>query len=574
MSTINTIIAITLAALLLLFTGNTEAESLTVGVNGHIRQRLEIADTSTGDVLGKKPMFSSKLLPDYYRKREFQPAWSMGNRISPRVELFVGMLKNAGCEGLRPQDYRLDQIQSLMNALRTNSIRMDDTLDSSTLADLDILLTDAYILYASHIANGRVDHQRFYPGWVIFRNTPDLTVNLQNALDSGDIEELLEDLSPRYPGYAKLQNMLIKYQNIAARGGWPMIPAGSKMQRGSRNRRVATLRQRLIDSEDLTPTQGSYTHVYDYVLEEAVRKFQKRHALKADGSVGRSTLAALNVPIEKRIRQIALNMDRMRWISDDAWQRYIFVNIADYELQVIEYEQVVLSMKIIVGKTEQRSCVLSGKMTYLELNPDWRIPDSIATKEILPQLKKKPEYLTQKQIRVFPGDWGNRTKEIDPATVDWSRVKADHFRYKFRQDPGPSNPLGRIKFIFPNECEIYLHDTPTRNLFGRTRRAYSHGCIRIEKPLDLAVYLLESNNSWTRKKIMAEIRKAKRQVVMLPSPIDVHIFYGTAWVDQEGNLQFRDDLYRIDEIPYDVAACNNNHIEAGYKIDISGVDAH
>jgi murein L,D-transpeptidase YcbB/YkuD len=283
----------------------------------------------------------------------------------------------------------------------------------------------------------------------------------------------------------------------------------------------------------------------------AVRKFQRRHGLKDDGRVGKSTLKVMNVPLETRIRQIALNMDRLRWLSYDMGENYIFVNVADFSLEAVEDEQPVISMRIIAGKDEQRSCVLSAKMTYVELNPFWRVPDSIAAEEILPQIKKDPGYLAQKTIKVFK-DWSENAKEIDPMLVNWSRVKASNLGYKFRQEPGPLNPLGRIKFIFPNECEIYLHDTPTRHLFGRTRRDFSHGCIRVEKPVELATYLLRKKESWIQKKILAEIKKGKRQVVMLPEPVKVHIFYGTVWVDREGVLQFRNDIYHADEIPYDL----------------------
>jgi murein L,D-transpeptidase YcbB/YkuD len=208
-------------------------------------------------------------------------------------------------------------------------------------------------------------------------------------------------------------------------------------------------------------------------------------------------------------------------------------------------------MRIIAGKDEQRSCVLSAKMTYLELNPFWRVPDSIAAKEILPQIKKEPGYLEQKNIKVFK-DWKDNAKEMDPRLISWPRVRASNLGYKFRQEPGPLNPLGRIKFIFPNECEIYLHDTPARHLFGRTRRDLSHGCIRVEKPVELATYLLRNKETWMQKKILTEIKKGKRQVVMLTEPVNVHIFYGTAWVDRDGVLQFRNDIYHADEIAYDL----------------------
>jgi murein L,D-transpeptidase YcbB/YkuD len=241
----------------------------------------------------------------------------------------------------------------------------------------------------------------------------------------------------------------------------------------------------------------------------------------------------------------------MRWLPKDMGKRFIFVNVADFRLQITEDEQPVMDMKIIAGKKEQRSCVLSAKMKYLELNPFWKVPDSIAAKEILPQVKKNTGYLKQRNMRVL-WTWDDNAKEIDPRKVKWSRLTEKNFPYKLRQDPGPGNPLGRVKFMFPNTCDIYLHDTPTRHLFGREHRAFSHGCIRIEKPVELATYLLKNKETWTRKKILAEIKKGKRQVVTLPEPMNVHIFYGTAWVDRNGLLQFRNDIYHIDEIPYEV----------------------
>jgi murein L,D-transpeptidase YcbB/YkuD len=413
------------------------------------------------------------------------------------------------------------------------------------------MLTDAFLLYASHLVNGRVDHRRLYPEWVVNQRSADLTEVIRRALKSGEMEEELDDLAPHYPGYDKLKEKFIEYRSIAENGGWPQIPQGPKLYKGSRGKRVAILRQRLMVSGYLDPMAENKSDIFDHDLETAVRTFQKRHGLKDDGRVGKSTLEALNVSVEKRIRQIALNMDRMRWLPDDIMDRNIFVNIADFSLDIIEGEKSVLTMRIIAGKKDWRSCVLSAKMTYLELNPFWKVPDSIAVKEILPHIKKDPDYLAKKNIKVLR-DWNDKAKEIDPKTIDWSGVRVKNFPYRFRQEPGPGNPLGRVKFIFPNACEIYLHDTPTRSLFGRESRAFSHGCIRVEKPMELAAYLLKKKEAWTSKKILAEIRKGKRQVVMLPDPINVLIFYGTAWVDREGVLQFRNDIYRIDEIPYEL----------------------
>jgi murein L,D-transpeptidase YcbB/YkuD len=260
-----------------------------------------------------------------------------------------------------------------------------------------------------------------------------------------------------------------------------------------------------------------------------------------------ATLKEMNVPIERRIRQIVLNMERLRWLPEDIERRYILVNIANFELEVLEADRVIMNMAIVVGKQNQRTSVFSGKMTYIELNPYWNIPQSIAVKEILPKVKKDPAYLAQKRIKVIEY-WRRQEREVNPDKVNWSRLNQDNLKYSFRQDFGPGNALGRVKFMFPNKFDIYLHDTPERHLFKRTQRTFSHGCIRIAKPIDLAEYLLKDDLKWDRRKILAEIGKGKRQVLKLQEPIDVHILYLTAWVDHQGEVQFRPDIYQGDAV--------------------------
>jgi murein L,D-transpeptidase YcbB/YkuD len=545
-----TISTISLLAVIMLLTISdiSHAETPSDRVCSHIGNRIRGAEASSTAAYPEGLPSVSPLLSQFYEGRGFRPAWSDDYGLSPDVEDFLEVIRSAYREGLNPQDYHLNKIAAVLSDLYASQIGLGP-YDVVKLADLDLILTQAFFLYASHLLDGRVDHQNIYPDWVVNERSADLVAVLNEALESKEMQKTLAELAPPYPNYARLREKLIKYQAIAESGGWSHIPGGPKLQSGSRGKRVAILR--LIASGDLASTAQEKPDIFDHDLELAVRKFQKRHGLKDDGRVGKSTLKVINVPLETRIRQIALNMDRLRWLSHDMGQNYIFVNIADFSLEVMEDERPVMAMRIIAGKGEQRSCVLSAKMTYLELNPFWRVPDSIATKEILPQIKKAPGYLAQKNIKVFK-DWSDNAKEIDPMLVSWSRVRASNLGYKFRQEPGPLNPLGRIKFIFPNECEIYLHDTPARHLFGRVRRDFSHGCIRVEKPVELATYLLRNKETWIQKKILAEIRKGKRQVVMLPEPVNVHIFYGTVWVDREGVLQFRNDIYHADEIPYDL----------------------
>jgi murein L,D-transpeptidase YcbB/YkuD len=269
--------------------------------------------------------------------------------------------------------------------------------------------------------------------------------------------------------------------------------------------------------------------------------------LKEDGKIGPETLKYLNRPVEDVIRRIELNMDRLRWLPDDIGERYVLVNIADYSLELVDDEEPLLGMRIVIGKVENRSYILSDKISYLELNPYWNIPESIAQKETLPLIKKNPEYLNRKRIQVIKG-WSNSPVVVPPDKINWSTVDVRKFRYRLRQEPGRGNPLGRVKFMFPNKYDVYLHDTSEKRLFARTKRNFSHGCIRIEKPLDLAVHLLESDPGWTEKKLIREIRKEKNMAVKLPEAVPIHIVYWTSWVDHDGVLQFRDDIYGLDKL--------------------------
>jgi murein L,D-transpeptidase YcbB/YkuD len=332
-------------------------------------------------------------------------------------------------------------------------------------------------------------------------------------------------------------------------GGWPTVPDGPSLERGDNDERIPLIRKRLMATGDLPEVTIPNKQLFDEILENAVKKFQKRHGIATDGKIGAQTLTALNVPVENRIRQIEVNMERWRWCARDFGERYILINIANFELDVFEQDTLVIKMRAIVGKPFRSTPVFSSKMSYLVINPNWNVPKTIAVEDILPEVIKDVEYLARYNYRVLQG-WGNSEIEINPTTIDWTVLNEDYFPYRFRQDPGPTNALGRIKFMFPNEYDVYIHDTPARHLFRQYSRDFSSGCIRIEKPIVLCEYVLKDSTKWSREQILNAIKEEEEKTVGLPRSIPVHLLYWTAWVSENGLLNFRNDIYDRDKDIY------------------------
>ena len=319
------------------------------------------------------------------------------------------------------------------------------------------------------------------------------------------------------------------------------------LRKGDLGDRVDLLRKRLAMTGDLDLPAGEAEPTFDEALEGAVRRFQRRHGLEDDGIVGRETLAALNVPVEERVAQMEWNMERWRWVPHDLGDRYILVNIPEFKMRIVETPGSKVEMRIIVGKQYTATPVFSGMLNQLELNPAWNIPHRIAVEEVLPNIRKDPGYLAKQRISVFR-DWRDGAPEIDPETVDWSEVNGRNFSFKLRQEPGPLNPLGRLKFVFPNKFGVYLHDTPARGLFSKFARDVSHGCIRVEKPMELAALLLRDDTRYPKEKILEWIGSGVRKTISMRNPIPVHILYWTAWVDDRGTIHFRKDIYGRDTL--------------------------
>jgi murein L,D-transpeptidase YcbB/YkuD len=483
-------------------------------------------------------------IPLFYQRRNFVPAWSSDKRILSQAASLIAEIQNANNEGLRPDDYHLNEIVALMKKIEKEE-DLENRIDPKLRVDLDLLLTDAFMLYASHLIAGRVNPETIHTDWSVTIPEVDLTSSLRSALDSNHLKKTFRELERLDPGYLGLKKYLTYYRNIAEKiQRLPLLPK-AKLKKGDKGPAVQNLRGRLMMFGDLDGPQEDQSYLFDETLETAVMIYQKRHGLKQDGIVGPRTLNILNTPIQKWIRQIELNLERWRWLPRDLGERYLIVNIADFKLWVVENRRRLLEMRVIVGKSYRRSPVFSAKMTYMVINPYWNIPHHLAVKDLLPKIQKDVHYVDQQGIKVFK-DWSNEAEEIDPKTIPWDKIEPHKFIYKLRQDPGPNNSLGRIKFMLPNKFSVYLHDTPKHSLFKETHRVFSSGCIRIERPIDLALYLLHNDPNWTRDKLMEAIENGKPTVIWIQNPIIVYLQYWTAWVDESGKLIFRDDIYNRD----------------------------
>ena len=510
-----------------------------------VRRRVEVSYGTPLPAVRGEQLFAVSALPLFYERRAFAPAWVNGSGPLPSARDLIASLKEARREGLRPADYHLTPLQNLMDQMVAKSRTAPP---ASLLLDLELLCTDAYLVYGSHLLSGRINPETYDPEWEANRRGADMASHLEEAVSSGEIASSLQALLPNQAGYRHLRDALARHRDIAAGGGWPEVPSGPALRAGDSGSRVGSLRSRLSAAGFAGGEAAGDT--FDTTLEAGLLGFQEQHGLEADGIAGRATIESLNRSVESRIRQIEINMERWRWLPQDLGERHILVNIAGFSLQVVEGQQPVMGMKVIVGKPYRRTPVFSGRMTYLVLSPRWNVPHVIAVEDKLPLIRKDPSYLFSQGMRVFQG-WGEDAMEMDPAAIEWSRLSAGNFPDRLQQDPGPRNALGRVKFMFPNKFDVYLHDTPSRDLFEKTSRPYSSGCIRIEKPLELADYLLREDPDWPPEKIRETVANWEEQTVKIPRPVPVHLLYWTAWVDEESRLQFRDDIYgrdsRLDE---------------------------
>lgn len=472
-----------------------------------------------------------------YDARGGAPIWLTGDFAA--AEALLAALREAPSHAMPAARYDAEGLAARVAAARA---------DATRLQAADRALSEAFVAWARDMAGGVLDARRM-PGVELEVVRPARSLLLAaaaRAAGGGDIAAHLASLTPQHPDYARLRAYYAEQAALARiEAAAPRIPDGPTLRVGERGPRVSALRARLAASGDLTGPAAADPQRFDDALLAAVKRFQARKGLGADGAVGRMTLAALNASAADRAATAAVNLERMRWMNRPLGTRHVMVNIPDFTVTLVDGDAVLFRERVVVGKLATQTPEFSDEMSHIVLNPTWFVPRSIATEDILPKLQADPTYLNQRNMRLVRGDGGEIP--ADPSLHDWNAYSRSNFPYAIRQRPDEGNALGRVKFIFPNNHAIYLHDTPQKNLFDRVSRAYSWGCVRVRDPLRLAEVLLAPQEAEPRAFIDRVLATGRERYVHLDVGVPVHLVYRTLWVDADGVIHTRPDIYGRDE---------------------------
>lgn len=512
-------------------------------IQNHIRSRVELLRTNQLVKIGTNLIYSKIMLPKFYEERGYTPAWFDSNNQSLKIDELLTVIANSDQEGLHPDDYHLeltrdyrDRIIALMNDKNRDKL-------ITYLVELDLLLTDSFLILGSHFLGGRINPETIDPEWSAVRREVDLSLVLKQALEKNSIQQSLYELLPQHQNYRKLKDLLVKYNMQLKKQG--KLTKLIFSEYAITPQEITSLRQRLQILGDLPKQDITIEDKIDEDLTNALKKYQKRHGLKETGLIDKPTIENLNIPIEYRIDQIKINMERWRWLPEYLGTKYVIVNIANFEMELFEQNEMVMNKRVIVGKHYRKTPIFSDKITHIVINPYWTVPQNLAVQDIIPKIIKDNDYLKKQNMKIFRG-WGSAAVEIMLEEIDWSKVTQSNIDFYFRQDPGNSNALGRYVFRFPNKYNIFMHDTPTQDLFQENERTFSSGCIRLENPLDLVVYLLKDDPLWDRNKILKTLNEQIDYTISLTEPMPIHLVYLTAWIESDGTAQFRKDIYERD----------------------------
>lgn len=500
--------------------------------------RLFIDDKSEGPAykVDNENLLCSKELHLFYVNRFYDPAWVTRNSFSNNGFDLINYIRQVDQQGLQPADYHLYLIEEYLGKMLSQT-----AVDTADIMKLDLLLSDAFMLLGSHLYYGKVDQAKEGANWKMQRKDPGLRMDLrlEEALAANEVEMELNMLAPRYKAYWMMKEELAFFLKLDGML-WPAILLDKSVKPGDTSQIVPKVRDRLIKLRYVL--SDSISAIVDEELEKQLKAFQYDRGLNADGVIGRATLEYLNYLPLKLIGQLKVNLERFRWLPPQMTGKHIIVNIANFKLDLISGTDTLISMRAIVGKETRRTPVFNDSMTYIVFSPTWTVPRTILQQDVIPELLKGPEYLIKKKMKLLR----NNGAELAYSDIDWSTISESNFPYMVRQDPGPGNSLGRVKFMFPNAYNVYIHDTPSKSFFARDSRDVSSGCIRVEDPFDLAVLLLSDAPEWSPDKIRNAMQQTEEQTVLLKVPVDVRVVYLTAWTDGRDRVQFRNDIYQND----------------------------
>lgn len=510
--------------------------------------------------------FNNKDLKSFYKNYNNETVW----KSKSHRKTILQELENAENEGLEPEDYNYKTLRLIENSY--------DNIADSTIIHYDVLLTLGIQKYISHISKGKLKPSDVYRDWDLKEKEIDINELLFTAIAKDDLETQIENSKPQHTIYNKLKNSL-KILREFPKDSIGLIEIKTKIVPNKKNNAVVTIKKRLIFWHDLKH-QDTITAIYDRETMIAMKVFQKRHGLNPDGIIGNATLEALNYSKNQRIEQVIANLERWRWFANDFGKHYLLINIPDYKLVAIKDNDTMQIQRIVVGKNTRRTPVLESKISNINLNPNWTVPPTILREDIYPEAVKDPSVFRKKGLKIFD----RKNNEVSP----YSWKLADAGKYKYVQNPSRNNSLGSMKINFPNKFSVYLHDTNHRDYFEFTKRSLSSGCVRMEKPLEMAAYILNDTVKWPLQRIkdttdIDYYNKLKREkekrlaiknakllaknpdliiepkifpkpvlktiVVKVPDEILIHQLYWTAW-ETNGILQFREDIYCLDHDVY------------------------
>lgn len=477
-------------------------------------------------------LFSVDSVQSFYSKRSNEPIWS-NNKFRDE---FMDQLELAEDEGLYFEDYHGEKFQDMLNN--------KEELTEKDLSQLDILLTDAYFKFADHLLYGKVDPKELHGIFDIPRKNRSKSDLLQKAIEEKDIRIAFDKLRPTHPVYNQLIAASREYKELKAdTAHFKKIPTGEKIEPGAEDDRIPEIRSRLQELGYLK-SGDQQDKEYSEEVQEAIKDFQEENGLLLDGIIGNGTIGNLNQGNQMKHEKILVNLERWRWYPRDLGSHYIIINIADYQLHVVKENDTIRTHKTMVGTGARKTPLFSEEIEHLVFNPTWYIPPTIQNQDVVPGAKGNPDYLKNKNIQVLNSDG----EKLDASKIDWSSEEVNEYRYQ--QNPGSTNPLGRVKIMYPNKYLIYLHDTPSQSRFEDNIRAASSGCVRVENAIDLAKYLLNDQEQISSEDIDKILEKGETKQIDVEQPVKVHHFYWTVW-QENGKTIFTKDIYNYDNKTYE-----------------------